>query len=140
MRAGKLAAWLAVALVFGQSQAFWCVATRCVASQWAMEQTSHLPPCHRSHSDSGKSTPSSHSVPSSKDAPTNACSHDVEATALVKSQGLVMPQFGAAFPILAVLPVQIDANFGFLSTARTSALLMPVPPGSSGPVSSVLRI
>jgi hypothetical protein len=134
MRAGKLAAWLAVAVVFGQLQAFWCVATRCVASQWAAEQTTHLPPCHRSHSDSGKSTPSS------KDTPANACSHDVEATALVKPQSLATPQYGAVVPILAILAANGDANFGYVSTTYISADPIVSPPGSSGPVSSVLRI
>jgi hypothetical protein len=126
MLSGKLAAWLVVAVVFGQLQcASWCVVDTCARTTPEHADRS-VPPCHRSHSDSSKGS-SQHTTP-------DACSHQIASAAVVT------PAFPAAAPALAILPAHVQANFEFVFTGYASAVPISSPPGAGNPAFSVLRI
>ena len=131
MLAGKLASWLAVLVVFGQLQcAAACVGDLCLETNpgHAREDAApNLPPCHRSHSPSGK-----HTGPSS--GHTNACSHEATANALLA------PVLSLAAPAAAEMPADFEPVLLAAAIGLWPEIPISSPPVADLVTSAVLRI
>jgi hypothetical protein len=123
---GKLTSVLAMALVFSGLQcAAWCTVSACGLTQPSEAGSHNVPPCHGQHTDSSKNSPA---VP---------CSHGI---VIANVATLSVAQAPVAAPLVAIFPVQPETSRGVLISGNESAVLTPLPPGSGGPSSSVLRI